>query len=127
VPNDVYLVFSRPPAGVSAEEYDRWYRKHVRENVETPGFVSGTRFAVQPVRGAAPAHTHLALYEYRGDIMDLRAQLQRRIEAGGIVLPEWFPQIEFATFDCKSIDDQASAAPPRRRAAGEGAPPDPAS
>ena len=47
----LYLVFSKPPEGVTSDEYDRWYHGHVRENIETKGFLSAERYALKP--GAA--------------------------------------------------------------------------
>jgi hypothetical protein len=107
--SNLYLVFSRPPDGLPPEEFDRWYHHHVRENIATPGFTAGQRFAVRgvvPAGSDAAGFSHLALYEYDGDIMRLRTALDERREAGEIVLPEWFPQIGFGTWDCTAIDDR---------------------
>lgn len=109
MPSNLYLVFSKPPNGLPAEEYDAWYRHHIRENIQTPGFVAGQRFAVKPVvpSGDPPVpYSHLALYEYDGDISKLRAALELRIEAADIVLPEWFPQIGFGTWDCSALEER---------------------
>ncbi len=107
--SNLYLVFSKPPDGLSPAEYDRWYHHHIRENIATPGFVAGQRYAVQAVvpSGAEPVpYSHLALYEYDGDIASLRTALDERREAGDIVLPDWFPKIAFGTWDCIAIDDR---------------------
>jgi hypothetical protein len=32
-----------------------------------------------------------------------RAGLNERIKSGDIVLPEWFPQIQFGSWDCRSL------------------------
>jgi hypothetical protein len=104
MPQNLYLVFSKPPEGISAEEYDRWYDHHVRENIVSPGFTSAKRFAVDPVPDAPVPFSHLALYEYEGEDQSVwRADLTRRVETGEIVLPEWFGQIHFGSWDCKPI------------------------
>jgi hypothetical protein len=105
-----YLVFSAPPEGIAPEEYDHWYHHHIRENLEAPGFVAGQRFelrsAVSTGGPPAVAHTHLALYEYEGELARWRADLEARIGDGRIVLPEWFPRIHFGSWDCNPIDER---------------------
>ena len=108
MPDNLYLVFSKPPEGVSTQEYDRWYHHHVRENIVSPGFLSAQRFALEPVPEKPPMpFSHLALYEYAGDMSVWRTDLTRRIEAGEIVLPEWFPKIHFGSWNCLPVDDRA--------------------
>ena len=106
---NMYLVFSRPPDEVSAAEYDRWYDLHVRENIAQPGFVSARRFSLRPpvvaAEGTIP-YTHLAMYEYEGDIEELRAALRERIDQGIIVLPGWFGGIDFQTWDCVPLSER---------------------
>lgn len=119
----LYLVFSKPPAGVDEEEYDRWYHYHVRENVEVPGVIVGERFAANLVMSGsrvAPGRftsdsepageqmldfTHVAVYEHEGDLADLRRALFKRIDAGETVLPDWFDEIRFMTWSFVSIDE----------------------
>ena len=105
MPN-LYLVLSSPPEGVPAEEYDRWYHHHIRENLEAPGFVAGQRFRLSPSVGSEHPHTHLALYEFEGDISRWRENLDSRIASGGIVLPEYFPRITFGSFEATPIDER---------------------
>jgi len=105
VPN-LYLVFSAPPEGVSPEEYDRWYHHHIRENLEAPGFVAGQRFGLEPSVGNEARHSHLALYEFEGDISRWRTNLDERIASGAIALPEFFPQIRFGSWECRPIDER---------------------
>jgi hypothetical protein len=123
--SQLYLVFSNPPAGVSEEEYDRWYYQHVRENVEVPGFVAGQRFAATlvmsgsrtaPGRFTSDSETvevapsldfrHVAMYEFDGDIADLRRALFERIESGDTVLPDWFDEIRFMTWTFAPVDER---------------------
>ena len=105
MPN-LYLVFSGPPEGVSAEKYDRWYHDHIRENLEAPGFVAGQRFRLEPSVGKEAPHSHLALYEFEGDIARWRTDLDERISSGAIVLPEFFPRIRFGSWECTPIDER---------------------
>ncbi|HEY4277296.1 MAG TPA: hypothetical protein VGM91_03690 [Conexibacter sp.] len=106
----LYLVFSAAPEGVAPDEYDRWYHRHVRENIEVEGFRAARRYTAQPVRGdGAAVPGHLALYEYEGDIAVLRRRLAERLERGEIVLPEWFDRIPFASWDCAAIEPRVQA------------------
>jgi hypothetical protein len=101
----LYLVFSRRPADVPADEYDRWYHAHARENIEVPGFSAVRRYSAEPVRATGEADAqHLALYEYDGDIMAMRRELTARVESGGIALPEFFDRISFNSWDCAAIE-----------------------
>jgi len=111
--DDLYLVFSEPPASVPREEYDRWYAEHLRENLQTPGFHAGRRFALDHTvrQDGADQFSHLALYETSGSIAELRAALDRRRESGEIVLPEWFGQIRFSSWHCRGVDGPVSGRP----------------
>jgi hypothetical protein len=102
----LYLVFSRPPDRVSKEEYEAWYELHARENIQSTGFISTQRYAVTAARDNATPLTHLALYEYEGDAETWRDDLNRRIEAGDINLPEWFDEITFESWDCSALTDR---------------------
>jgi hypothetical protein len=107
-----YLVFSRPPAGMSFEDYSRWYATHMDENLTTPGLVAGRRFRLEAevVDAMAPASvSHLALYEVDGDTATMREGLTAGIEAGRIHLPEWFDRIAFVSLDCSSLGARVAA------------------
>ena len=101
--NNLYLVFSRPPDGLTPADYHRWYEAHARENIETPGFLSAQRYAVHQRTGepAPGAQDHLAVYEYRGDYGPIGDHLRGRVESGDIELPGWFPEIPFASWVCE--------------------------
>jgi hypothetical protein len=118
--NNLYAVFSKPPDGVSWDEYDRWYHMHCRENVQTPQFVGVQRYGVKPVvigSGVGPSrsevdpnavpYNHLAVFQFRGDstIEEVRSDLSGRVSRGDIVLPEWFNQVPFMTWACNPIDE----------------------
>jgi hypothetical protein len=109
---NLYLVFSKPPDGVSPGEYDRWYHAHVRENIVSPGFLSARRFSIEPVPEETVPFDHLALYEYEGDMGTWRTDLTKRIDTGDIVLPDWFPRIRFGSWNCSPIDDRAEPVRP---------------
>jgi hypothetical protein len=100
---NVYLVFSKRPESVSAEEYDRWYEAHAQENIESPRFLSARRYAVTPATGTPGPFEHLSLYEYEGTQDEWREDLDRRIASKEIDLPPWFPQIQFGAWDCSPV------------------------
>jgi hypothetical protein len=100
VATNLYLVFSKPPEEISAHAYDEWYERHAAENIESPGFLNARRFALTPAVGTPGAFTHLAVYEYEGEMERWRVDLNRRIESGDIVLPDWFKRIDFGSWDC---------------------------
>jgi hypothetical protein len=62
--------------------------------------VGSKRAAVDP---DAVRYEHLAVFEFKGDIADVRAHLNGRVEAGEIVLPQWFLQVPFSTWSCKPL------------------------
>lgn len=107
-----FAVFTRKPDAVSDAEYEAWYRAHLAENLLSPGFVAGQRFAAVRRDRSAPddgSPRHLALYQYRGPRTNWSEHLSARISAGEIVLPEWFDQIEFQSWDCVPLDGQQPA------------------
>jgi len=119
--DNLYVVFSKPPDGISWDEYNRWYEHHARENVESPGFKGVQRYVVNPVvvgSGVGPSraavdekslpvpYSHLAVFEFEGDITDVRADLADRVARRDIVLPEWFNNVPFATWNCVPIDER---------------------
>lgn len=119
MPDNVYAVFSKPPEGVSWDEYDAWYGFHARENVQTPHFTGVQRYQVEPivvgtgvgskrssVDPGAIRYQHLAVFEFKGEIADVRAHLNSRVEGGDIVLPPWFMQVPFSTWSCKPLGDR---------------------
>ncbi|HEY4096177.1 MAG TPA: hypothetical protein VGM33_11720 [Baekduia sp.] len=108
--SDLYLVFSERPASVSAEDYDRWYREHLSENLGAPGFDAGQRFALQHmVAQDRDSFHHLAVYETTGTMEELRAGLDRRITSGEVVLPDWFKDIRFSSWRATSLDERVVA------------------
>lgn len=111
----LYLVFSKPPDSVSESEYHRWYDRHIRENIVSPGFLSAKRYAVRAVPDGSAPFTHLALYEYEGEMSGWRTDLARRIESGEIVLPAFFSEIHFSSFDCTPLGERVEPVREGRR------------
>jgi hypothetical protein len=101
--SNLYLVFSKRPAAISAADYDRWYEKHAQENIESPGFLNARRYEITQVNGPPAPFEHLAAYEYEGPLSQWRTSLSERIQSGDIDLPEWFPQIQFGSWDAKPV------------------------
>ena len=108
--SDLYLVFSQPPEEIPAEDYQRWYAQHIRDNLRTPGFDAATRYSLaHTVPGSPESFSHLAAYECRGDIEQLRANLHERTREGDIPLPEWFPAIRFSSWHCRVIEPRVAS------------------
>jgi hypothetical protein len=104
MPENLHLVFSKPPEHISNEEYNRWYDHHLREILAVPGFVAARRYRLQTVKGewTPSAHRHLSAYEIEGHPKDVMAELAKEAASGRMQLPDWFPQITFASFNCYS-------------------------
>jgi hypothetical protein len=118
MPARLYIVFSAPPEGVSQRDYDQWYTQHASENIETPGLLSVTRYAVAPVvvgRRTAPGefelntdalpYDHAAIYEFEGELGDVRKRLLDRVARGEIYQPEWFDRIGWMNWQFTPIGD----------------------
>ena len=100
---NLYLVFSKRPEAISAADYDAWYEKHAQENIESPGFRSARRYEISQGNGPPMPFEHLSLYEYEGPMEQWRTSLTSRIESGDVQLPEWFPQIQFGSWDATPV------------------------
>ena len=106
-----YLVLSRPPAGVSDEDYNAWYDVHVREILEVPGFVSARRSALtlRGARGEAFEYTYLAEYGIDGDLDASLAALRESVQSGRMYFPDWFKDIRTAGFQVDPITETVLA------------------
>jgi hypothetical protein len=106
-----YIVLSRPPDGVTAEEYNEWYDGHMREILELPGFVSAQRSALtlRGARGEAFDYQYLVRYGIEGDLEETLAGLRAAVDAGRLYFPEWFPKIRTAGFHVEPITDTVLA------------------
>jgi hypothetical protein len=100
VTDEMFLAVSSPPAGIDAQTYDDWYATHLAENSSVPGIDRCWRFAMTPAGGNAPTAdplTHLALYELLAPMPVVFEQLHALKDAGEVVLPPWFGQIDFGS------------------------------
>lgn len=110
--DSLYFVFSAPPTGVSSEDYEAWYHVHVRENVETGQLAAAHRWDLNAalVDPLLPPHaSHLATYELTAGPRAMNQLLDAAIADGRIVLPEWFPGIEFASVTATALTPRLEA------------------
>ena len=110
--DNLHLVFSKPPEAVSDEEYNSWYDFHLSEILVVPGFVSARRYRLQTVKGewTPSGHSYLSAYELEGKPRDVMRELDKEVASGRMKLPEWFPDITFASFNCYSHGNPARGA-----------------
>ncbi|HLW95209.1 MAG TPA: hypothetical protein VKS25_07535 [Solirubrobacteraceae bacterium] len=106
-----YIVLSKPPDGVSAEQYNEWYDGHMRELLELPGFVSAQRSALtfRGARGEAFAYDYLVRYGIDGDLEEALAGLRAAADGGRLYFPDWFPNIRTSGFVVEPITDTVLA------------------
>jgi hypothetical protein len=109
--DNLILVFSTPPAGVSPAEFSNWYDVHVRELAAVDGFAGARRYQMATIKGdwVPSGEHHLAVYETDGSPADALRAVGERAASGQLTLPGWFPQVEFATFACYLHGDHAGA------------------
>lgn len=109
--DNLHLVFSKPPASVSDDAYNQWYDSHLSEILVVPGFVSARRYRLETVKGewTPSGHRYLSAYELEGDPEEVMAELDKEVASGRMKLPEWFPQITFASFNCYAHGNPAQA------------------
>ena len=113
LPDNGYLVLSHAPRRFTTDEYYGWYYAHARENLTSDGFEAVWRFALTPgmVDPLAPSQaTHAALYKVHGELADLRHALEESFRAGRVDIPDWMPEGDFVSFDCRSISPRRTAA-----------------
>jgi hypothetical protein len=105
VPENLHLVFSKPPEWLSEPEYNRWYDFHLGEILVVPGFVAARRYRLEVTVGTGPLseQTFLALYEIEGDPAEVMRELDKEVASASMDLPAWFPEIRFASFNAHSL------------------------
>lgn len=107
---NLHIVFSKPPDGMSDEEFNNWYDPHLDEILVVPGFVSARRYRMEPAvtqQGAIP-YRFLSLYEIEGDTGQIMADLDAEAASGRMLLPPWFPEITFSSWNCFSLGDRVT-------------------
>jgi hypothetical protein len=99
---NLHLVFSKPPAAISDETFNQWYDFHLGEILVVPGFVSARRYRLETIKGGwtPSGHRYLSAYELEGEPKEVMAELDKEVASGRMKLPEWFPQVTFASFNC---------------------------
>jgi hypothetical protein len=126
VAENLHLVLSEPPDGVSDEEFNRWYDAHLEEILATPGFVAARRFRLEPVvenPGSPVRYRYLAIYEIDGDPNEALAALEQRgmgnkdtytalkdVDQGELELPDWFERVGFASLNAYPVGGRVEAA-----------------
>ena len=106
-----YIVLSKPPEGVGAQEFNEFYDVHVREILEVPGFVSAQRSALtlKGSRGEAFEYEYLVRYGIDGDLGVTLAALREAVDSGRMYFPDWFPRIRTAGFEVRAITGTIAA------------------
>jgi hypothetical protein len=100
VPENVYLVFSKPPEDISAEEFGEWYEQHVRDILTVDGFTAARRFNLNAISGdtSPTMYSHLALYVIEGDAHEAMVRLYAASASGTAAHSEWFDRGRWASF-----------------------------
>jgi hypothetical protein len=120
-----FLVFARPPEGVSDEEFNTWYDAHLYEILSIPGFEAAQRFRLSPavVDPAAPApYRFFALFELsvapeqalenqRKMALSTRESYVefKQTDTKGPPLPEWWDGVTFAARTATSVGARVAA------------------
>jgi len=119
------IVFSRPPGGVSQEDFNRWYDAHLHEILLVPGFVAARRYRLDPVviDPETPAWPFLAVFEIDGDPANaIEEQKKMGLSTResyikfkeehqiGPPLPEWWDGVRFASWNCVTLGDRVKRA-----------------
>ena len=110
----LHIVVSEPPAGVTDEEFNRWYDAHLGEILSVRGFSAARRYRLEPVvaPGTIP-HRFVCVYETDTDPATAVAELERAgmsskdsyadlkdSDGGTLPLPPWFDRVSFASWNC---------------------------
>jgi hypothetical protein len=102
VSDNLHLVFSKPPASISDDQFNDWYGAHLAEILVVPGFEAARRYRLETVVSANTLgeFTFLSAYEIEGDPTQVMKNLDVEVASGRMDLPSWFPDIRFASFNC---------------------------
>ena len=105
----IHLVYSQPPERITDDEFNTWYDPHLDEILVVPGFVSAHRYRLEPavVNPKAPVpYRFLSLYELDGDIPTIMRDLDEEAASGRMTLPDWFPEIQFASWNATALGEK---------------------
>ncbi len=108
----LYLVFNRPPSGVSDEEFNAWAIAHFDEILVIPGWVSAQRFSLEPsVLPETPIpFPFMSLYELEGDPGLAVEAMREESTSGRMDFPTWFERTWrehcFASWTCIPLSDR---------------------
>lgn len=117
----IHLVFSDPPATVSAAAYNTWYDAHVEEILAVEGWESATRYDLDAVVNPEDTggYRFLSLYELSCPpavaVANLEAASMGNAEAyadkkdgdqGDLPLPDWFGAIRFGSWNAVQVGDR---------------------
>ena len=100
MPENVYLVFSKPPEEISLAAFGEWYEQHVRDILTIEGFTAARRFGFDAVNGdtSPTMYSHLSLYVIEGDPHAAMERLAAATDSGAVPIPEWFDRGRWASF-----------------------------
>jgi hypothetical protein len=97
----VHIVFSRPPQGVSEEQYDGWHETHVARALGMPELAAVARYALVPAldEPAEPDRfTRAAVYEIDVSTPEASAAVVARLSSGRTDLPDWFAEVHVSSW-----------------------------
>jgi hypothetical protein len=100
-----YIVLSHAPSRFNTEEYYGWYYAHARENLTSDGFETVWRYALTldvADRESPSSATHAAFYKVDGELPELRQALEESARAGRVDIPDWMPEGDFTSYDCRA-------------------------
>jgi hypothetical protein len=108
LPDHLYLQFSAAPPSMSFEDYSDWYQVHQDENIAQSNVLRrGWRYRLAPVYAAVePGPQHLAVYEMKGTLETLTADLGSAMKSGVISLPDWFTR--FASLEAIATGERVA-------------------
>ena len=125
---NLHIVFSRPPEGISDEEFNGWYDAHLGEILRAPGFMSAQRYRLDPVVSESDTpvpYGYLAVYEIDGDPATAIEELERlgmgskdsyaelkEADSGDLELPAWWDRAHFASWNCVALGERVEAPSP---------------
>ena len=112
------LVLSRPPAGISDEQYNAWYDTHVREVLRLPAFVAAHRLGLDFVSATSEPDerfTFLTRYEIAGPFEEAWQQLREAVDGGRMTFEDWFGGVESQGWRCTPIGSRIEAGAPAGR------------